>query len=117
MRCFASIALAAYIACVPGLSGAEEPAMPEVRQLQPMAARFAPVDIRVDVTALPANERQALVKMIQASQLIDGIFLRQVSPSNPSLLLSLARDPSPLGLARLQYFLINKSPWPELDDD
>ena len=88
-----------------------------VPELQTMSARLAPVDIRVDLSTLPDNERQALVRIIQAAQILDALFMRQMSASNPSLLLSLLNDRSALGQARLQYFLINKGPWSELDDN
>ena len=32
-----------------------------------MSARFAPVDIAADISALPANERQALAKLVEAA--------------------------------------------------
>ncbi len=57
---------------------AADPASPTQQQLEAMSARFAPVDIGADVSALPASERQALAKLVEASQLIDAIFLRQV---------------------------------------
>jgi len=90
-------------------------AVPDLPQLQKMSARLAPVDIRVDVSALPDNERQALVRIIEAAQILDAVFLRQVSPRNESRLLQLLTDTSPLGKARLDYFLINKGPWSALD--
>ncbi len=80
-----------------------------------MTARFAPVDVRVDVSQLPETERRALVRIIQAAQVVDAMYLRQVSPRNASRLLELAGDSTPLGRARLRYFLINKGPWSELD--
>jgi Peptidase family M49 len=90
------------------------PALPE---LQKMIARYAPVDVRVDVSQLAPNERQALVKIIQAAQIVDALFLRQRSPRNEALLLELLGDHSPLGQARLQYFLISRGPWSDLDDN
>ena len=86
-------------------------------QLTRMAARFAPVDITADVSALPASERQALGKLVQASRLIDALFLRQVWAGNEALLLRLLGDGTPVGRARLRYFLINKGPWSRLDQD
>lgn len=82
-----------------------------------MTARFAPVDVRVDLSPLPENERQALVRIIQAAQIIDALYLRQVSATNESRLLTLLNDRSPLGEARLRYFLVNKGPWSELDEN
>lgn len=95
-----------------------EPATdPMVKQLDAQAARFAPVDLTADLSGLPDNEQQALVRLIRAAQIIDGLYLRQVWSGNQSLLLDLAQDRSPLGAARLTYFLINKGPWSRLDHD
>jgi len=90
---------------------------PGVAEIEAMSARFAPVDVKVDVGKLPQNERAALVRLIQASRFIDSLFLRQVSTSNESLLLQLLADTSPLGRTRLAYFVLNKGPWSELDED
>ena len=92
-------------------------ATPDAAQLSAFGARFAPVDVRVDLAALPANEVGALKLMIRAAKVADAIYLRQISASNAAWLLDLARDRTPLGAARLRYFLINKSPWSELDED
>ena len=80
-----------------------------------MAARFAPVDLTADVSTLPDNERQALAKLVEAAKVFDALFLRQVWEGNETMLLDLVRDGSPLGRARLHYFLINKGPWSRLD--
>ena len=90
---------------------------PDEAALAKMSARFAPVDIRVDLSSLPAGERGAITDLVRASQLIDGLFLRQMSAENPARLLELAADASPLGRARLDYFLLNKGPWSSLDHD
>lgn len=82
-----------------------------------MSARFAPVDINVDLSPLPANERAALADMVRAARLIDAVFLRQVSADNASLLLELSLDSTGLGRARLDYFVLNKGPWSGLDHD
>jgi len=91
--------------------------MPTEDQLLQMIARFAPVEIGADTSALPPNEAAALAKMVEAARLMDGLFLQQVWAGNPSLLIELASDRSPLGQARLHYFLINKGPWSRLDHD
>ena len=80
-----------------------------------MTAHFAPTEITADVAKLPPNDRKVLAKLVEASQIIDGIFLRQAWAGNPSMLLDLAGDTSPEGRARLHYFLINKGPWSRLD--
>jgi Peptidase family M49 len=90
---------------------------PDAAALQKMAARFAPVDIGADIGALPAGERQALAHMIEAARLMDALFLRQVWAGNDALLMDLGDETTPLGQARLRYFLINKGPWSRLDHD
>lgn len=89
----------------------------EVERLQAWSARLAPVDIRVDLSGLPENERQALVHLVRAARITDALFLRQVWAGNEALLLSLLGDATPLGQARLNAFLINKGPWSRLDLD
>jgi hypothetical protein len=90
---------------------------PEAQKLQAMAARFAPVELTADVSALPGNERQALAKLVEAAKVFDALFLRQVWEGNEAMLIDLVRDDSPLGRARRHYFLINKGPWSRLDQN
>ncbi len=85
-------------------------------ELQKMSARFAPVDLRADVTKLSKGDRAALVKLIEASRLIDRIFLRQLWSGNLALEAKLRADTSPLGKARFDYFWLNKGPWSDLDE-
>ena len=85
-------------------------------RLQEMTARFAPVVLRVDTSKLSAGDRIALVKLIQAGRVINHIFLRQIWSGNPALENKLRADTSALGKTRLEYFLLNKGPWSDLDD-
>ena len=89
--------------------------LPDEAKLRAMTARFAPVEIKVDTSALPASERLALAKMVEAAKIIDALFLRQVAPLNETLLSQLVRDSSPLGRARLHYFSLNAGPWSRPD--
>jgi hypothetical protein len=97
--------------------------MPTLAELQKMTARYAPADIRADVSALPGSEREALARLIEAARIMDALFLRQVWAGNEAMLLDLASLASrPVGprasrsaAARLRYFLINKGPWDRLD--
>jgi hypothetical protein len=90
---------------------------PDAAALQKMTARFAPVDIGADLSALPAGERRALVKLVQAGRIMDALYLRQVWGGNQAVLVDLLADASPVGRARLREFLINKGPWASLDDN
>jgi hypothetical protein len=73
--------------------------------------RFQPVDLTVDVSALPANEQQALGKLVDAAKIMDSIYLQQVWGGNPQMLLELAETRSP----HLADFLVYKGPWSRLD--
>jgi len=98
-------------------SGAGDDSLPDEKALAAMTARFSPADIGADLTGVPEGERRALAKLVQASRLLDAIFLRQVWAGNESLLLELSNDRSPLGQARLRYFLLMKGPWSRLDQN
>jgi len=91
--------------------------MPDAARLKAMSARFAPVEIGADISALPPNEQKALAKLVEAGYVMDRLFLRQVWDKNEFTLRELQADKSPLGQARLSYFLINKGPWSRLDHD
>jgi hypothetical protein len=89
---------------------------PDLSELERMAARFAPVELRVDTAQLSAPDRQALTKLIAAAHAIDDLFLTQYWRGNHDLYAKLRKDKTPLGKARLHYFWINKGPWSALDD-
>jgi hypothetical protein len=99
------------------LARSSTPPVLDVAALRGLSRRLAPVPLEVDLRALPPSERAALVKILEAARAMDAIFLRQSWPGNPSLLVSLAADATPLGRARLEAFLQNKGPWLRLDDN
>lgn len=84
--------------------------------LQKMTARFATAELRVDVSKLSPGDRTALSRLIEASRIVNRIFLDQMWKGNAALLTKLHADASPLGKARLEYFLLNKGPWSDLDE-
>jgi len=87
----------------------------EAARLDTMAARFAPTEIVADLSRLSPADRQVLAKLVQASKIMDALYLRQAWAGNEAMLLDLVRDQTPEGRARLRYFLINKGPWSRLD--
>jgi hypothetical protein len=91
-------------------------AAPGLAQLQKMTSRFAPTTLRVDTSKLSSGDREALVKLIEASRIMNDIFLVQYWSGNTALYSRLQKDTTPLGKARLQYFWINKGPWSALDN-
>jgi hypothetical protein len=106
----------ALAACSRGPAPAPAPeADPMLEKIQTMTARFAPVELTADLSLLPEHERQALAKLVAAARVFDALYLRQVWDGNETMLAQLAADGSPLGRARLHYFLLNKGPWSRLD--
>jgi hypothetical protein len=93
------------------------PTVPGVDDLRRLEAQYAPVDLAVDLSRLSDGDRQALARLVEASQVVDALFLRQEWAGAEAMLLSLLDDPTPLGRARLAYFLRNKGPWDRLDHD
>ena len=91
------------------------PADQAVADLRQKTARFAPTDLSADISALPANEREALAHMVRAAQVMDALFLEQAWSGNETMFQALVRDETPLGKARLHAFLVNKGPWARLD--
>jgi hypothetical protein len=116
---FGSLYTVAFTVAVASVLAAQgtSPAVPDQAALATMTARFAPTDITADLTRLPAGERRALGKLVQASRIIDALFLRQVWAGNEALLLRLLSDTTPLGRARLHAFLVDKGPWSRLDHE
>jgi hypothetical protein len=96
---------------------AQEGSVPDTVRLQKMAARFAPTNIGADLSTLSAADRQVLAKLVDASKIMDALFLRQVWAGNDTVLLELSESQTVEGRARLHYFLINKGPWSRLDHD
>ncbi len=91
------------------------PKVATVDELNVMARRFAPVDLRADISALSKGDRAAIATLIEAAKIIDTLQLRQRWAGNEPLLAVLKQDTSALGKARLDYFWLNKGPWSGLD--
>lgn len=94
---------------------AAEPAT--TAQLTSMAKRFAPVELKADVSQLSKGDRAAMAKLIEAAKLIDTLQLRQRWSGNEALWAALQKDDSELGRARQDAFWLNKGPWSVLDDN
>jgi hypothetical protein len=90
--------------------------IPDLAQLEKMIARFAPTELRADISTLSPGHRKALAKLVEASRVLDDIFLQQLWSGNEGMYAKLRRDTTPLGKARLHYFWIEKGPWSSLDD-
>jgi hypothetical protein len=89
---------------------------PTADELNQMAARFAPVNLEVDLSALSAGDKKALTKLIEAGRIVNHLFMQQFWSGDLALYQKLQQDKTPLGKARLHYFWINKGPWSEIDE-
>lgn len=108
-----AIVMLNMIALVYGQKGANQPD----NSLAPKISRFAPTIMTASTSQLSPNDRKALEKIIAAAKLYDPLFLRQIWSGNEALLARLQADQSVLGRQRLHYFMINKGPWSQLDDN
>ncbi|HEU4851643.1 MAG TPA: hypothetical protein VFT37_05760 [Telluria sp.] len=96
---------------------AATPATPDAVQLKAMTQRYAPVQLKADVSKLSAGDRKAIAKLIEAAKIVDTLQLRQRWSQNEALWAALKKDNSALGKARQEYFWLNKGPWSHLDDN
>src|SRR5579872_6961542 len=67
------------------VSSAQETAtasIPGLNELKQMAARFAPTPLEVDTSELSSGDQQALVKLIQAAQTVNHLFMGQLWSGN-----------------------------------
>ena len=89
--------------------------IPDAAALNKKAARFAPVALRADTSDLSAADKAAIVKLINAARIVDTLQLRQRWANNEAVWVALKKDQSALGIARQQYFWLNKGPWSIID--
>ena len=92
-------------------------AAPDQAALEALQARFAPVDVGADLSALSDGDKRALADLVRAGQILDALFLRQDWAGSEAMLLRLQQDETPLGRARLKFFLTMKGPWDRTDGD
>jgi Peptidase family M49 len=94
---------------------AAKPHAATAAELNAMAKRFAPVDLRAETAGLSKGDRVAIGKLIEAAKIVDTLQLRQRWAGNEALWAALQKDTTPLGKARRDYFWLNKGPWSILD--
>ncbi|MBI4539129.1 MAG: peptidase [Gemmatimonadetes bacterium] len=86
-------------------------------QLERRVAQFATITLDFDDTLLTAPERKALRALVEASMIIDTLFLLQVSPSNLQWRARLESERGAGRDAALAYFDIMYGPWDRLKEN
>jgi hypothetical protein len=118
MFCFAHRTLLSLLVSVllPIAAESAVASVPDLNALNQMAARFVPTPLKVDTSKLSEGDDKALIKLIQAAQAINPLFMRQLWSGNAALYKKLQGDKTPLGQARLHYFWLDKGPWSDVDE-
>jgi hypothetical protein len=86
-------------------------------ELEARVAQFAPAAIDFDDSVLEPWERQVLVKLVEASDVMHELFMIQVSPKNPEWRAQLEKQRGAGRDAALAYFDIMVGPWDRLNHD
>ncbi len=85
-----------------------------VPDVEKRLAQFAAVPLSADLSALSAEDRQVLAKLVEAAKLMDEIFLRQAWAGNPEMRRWLQGYQGEHAEAARQYFTLNFGPWDRL---
>jgi hypothetical protein len=86
------------------------------RSIAERIAQFVPTELTFDESLLGERDRRVLGKVIEASRLMDEIFLRQVSPRNPEWLARLESSDTAGDRDLLHYFRIMYGPWDRVEE-
>ncbi|HFE52452.1 MAG TPA: peptidase, partial [Bacteroidetes bacterium] len=89
----------------------------DVNHVKAQLAKLAPVELGAEVDRLPPQRQELVKKLVQASRLMDEIFLRQVYAKNLEIRDWLRRSKDPNDKIYLEYFTIMFGPFDRLDDD
>ncbi len=79
-------------------------------------AKYSPVRLTPDLSALSERDRKALEKLGEVSRLIDEIYLRQAWAGGPALRDEMAGWKGPKAQTARDFFTVNFGPWDRLDE-
>jgi len=114
MRRLAPLALVLLAGCAttaPPMTAAA----PVVAEQAATPAPFAPITMTPDVSFLTSDEKRVVNLLIEASDLMSDIYLRQYSERNPALRAEIAASDRPDREALLARFDLNGGVWDVLD--
>jgi hypothetical protein len=114
-----SLLLAATAACTtaPMPPSGTPAAAAEGYDLAAQRAKIARVEMRPDTSFLSAEEREVVNYLIQAADLMNPIYLRQVSADNPRVREEIASLSRAEGPALLDMFDLHYGPWDTLAEN
>ena len=98
-------------AAAPDASADKAPAVESSSDIVAKVASYAQVELKADLSKLPEGDRQAIVLLLQAGQIMDGLFWKQVYGDKDALLAKIS-DPATRRFAEINY-----GPWDRLDGD
>ena len=107
-----ALSLGGLAACQPNT--AQPPAPTAEAPANPIAAKvasYAEVELKADLSTLAEGDRKAIGLLLQAGELMDALFWKQVVGDKDALLAKLA-DPATRRFAEINY-----GPWDRLDGD
>ena len=105
-RAAASLLIATVASCSPPSESPDQEAA-EGLAVAERLAKFAPTELRADLSGLADSDRQVLAELVTAARQMDEIFLRQVWTGNADLRAKLAELSGPGFEAAREYFAIN----------
>jgi hypothetical protein len=117
MRRLILAAVLAAAACSAPADNASVPASGAEYDLAASRAQIAPIPMNVDTSFLTAEERQVVNYLIQASDLMSQIYLRQVHRDNPELRAAIAAGSDPRKQQLLDMFDLHFGVWDSLAED
>ncbi|RLE20256.1 MAG: peptidase, partial [Acidobacteria bacterium] len=89
----------------------------QIEALQKELNKFAPVKLEIGEIQITENQKTVLRKLVEASDVMNEIYLRQVYGKNLSIRARLETGTDPLAKARLALFNLYKGPFNRLDHD
>ncbi|KAI3929753.1 hypothetical protein MKX01_025921 [Papaver californicum] len=90
-----------------------------ILSLQKQLDRYASISLGAELSGVTEADKEALVLLIKAAEVLDEIFYSQVWCCNPTLRdwLKECSHLSKLDKLKWMYYSINKSPWSSLDEN
>ena len=89
----------------------------DLEHVQTQLEKFAPVKIAYDKSILSDSDQQVIEKLVEASKLINKIFLRQVYSENESIKKTLMKSKDSDDNTYLEYFNLMFGPFDRLDEN